>query len=93
MAVTQYAATVLALFTSDMNPVKAGTPTLELQNKLGGKAGSWLAKGQQTVKNLDKRKVEGLIVPPAVSPPWRRPVLRPLTWMRDFCLNAFADGS
>lgn len=42
---------------------------MEIQNKLGGKAGSWLAKGQQAVKNLDKRKVEGFVVPPAVSSP------------------------
>jgi hypothetical protein len=58
---------VLALFMSDMNPAKASTPTLELQNKLGSKAGSWLAKGQQAVKNMDKRKIEGVMTPPVVS--------------------------
>ena len=67
IAVTQYASTVLALFRNDMNPAKASTPTLELQNKLGGKAGSWLAKGQQAVKSLDKRKIEGFVTTPAVG--------------------------
>ena len=73
VAVTQYASTVLALFGNDMNPAKASTPTLELQNKLGGKAGSWLAKGQQAVKSLDKRKIEGFVVTPAVR--WTIPGL------------------
>ena len=56
---------------SDMTPIKVSTPTLELQNKLGdklgGKAGSWLAKGQQAVKSLDKRKAEGFVLLPVVG--------------------------
>lgn len=67
----QYASTVEALFVHDMNPPKASTPTLELSNKLnekiGGKASSWLAKGQQAVKSLERKKVDGFSVPPAVS--------------------------
>lgn len=65
--VSQYASTVLALFDADMRPAKASTPTSEIQNKLGGKAGSWLAKGQQAVKNLEKKKVDGFVIPPVVS--------------------------
>ncbi|WVQ81673.1 hypothetical protein IAT38_003798 [Cryptococcus sp. DSM 104549] len=65
VAVNQYAATVLALFMADMNPVKASTPTMELQKKVGGKAGSWLAKGQQAVKNLERKKVDGFSIPPS----------------------------
>ncbi|OCF44431.1 cytoplasmic protein [Kwoniella heveanensis CBS 569] len=64
-AVSSYATTVLALFQHDMNPAKASTPTGEIQNKLGGKAGSWLAKGQQAVKSLERKKVDGFMVPPA----------------------------
>lgn len=60
-----------ALFAADINPTKAGTPGGEIANKLegkfGGKAGSWLAKGQQAVKSLEKKKVDGFIIPPAVS--------------------------
>ncbi|EIW67151.1 hypothetical protein TREMEDRAFT_40715 [Tremella mesenterica DSM 1558] len=66
IAVSQYASTVLALFNADMNP-KLSTPTAELQNKLdkiGGKAGNWLAKGQQAVKSLERKKVDGFMVPP-----------------------------
>lgn len=51
----------------DMNPVKALTPASELQGKLGGKAGSWFAKGQQAVKNLERKKIEGFLIPPAVG--------------------------
>ncbi|WWD20945.1 hypothetical protein CI109_105423 [Kwoniella shandongensis] len=40
----------------DLSPAKASTPTLEIQNKLGSKAGSWLAKGQQAVKSLERKK-------------------------------------
>lgn len=54
-----------------MSPAKAGTPTSEISNKLndklGSKASSWLAKGQQAVKNLEKKKVEGFTVPAVVS--------------------------
>ena len=46
---------------------KSATPTLELQNRLGGKAGSWLAKGQQAVKSLEKKKIDGFLIPPVVS--------------------------
>ncbi|WVW79162.1 hypothetical protein I302_101128 [Kwoniella bestiolae CBS 10118] len=65
LAVSTYATTVLALFQHDINPAKVSTPTSEIQNKLGSKAGSWLAKGQQAVKNLEKKKVDGFAVPPA----------------------------
>ncbi|ADV25829.1 cytoplasmic protein [Cryptococcus gattii E566] len=64
-AVNQYASIVLGLFMRDMNPVKAPTPASELQGKLGGKAGSWFAKGQQAVKNLERKKIEGFLIPPA----------------------------
>ncbi|WVR09258.1 hypothetical protein IAU60_006323 [Kwoniella sp. DSM 27419] len=64
-AVSSYATTVLALFQHEMSPAKASTPTSEIQNKLGGKAGSWLAKGQQAVKALERKKVDGFMVPPA----------------------------
>jgi hypothetical protein len=51
-----------------MNPsTKASTPTGEISNKFGGKAGSWLAKGQQAVKNLEKKKVDGFVIPAVVS--------------------------
>ena len=46
---------------------------MELQAKLGGKAGSWLAKGQQAVKSLEKKKVDGFVVPPTVSSPLANP--------------------
>ncbi|WVQ64082.1 uncharacterized protein L199_002241 [Kwoniella botswanensis] len=65
LAVSTYATTVLALFQHDLNPAKVSTPTSEIQNKLGSKAGNWLAKGQQAVKNLEKKKVDGFAVPPA----------------------------
>nr|XP_018258943.1 cytoplasmic protein [Kwoniella dejecticola CBS 10117]OBR81101.1 cytoplasmic protein [Kwoniella dejecticola CBS 10117] len=65
LAVSTYATTVLALFQHDINPAKVSTPTSEIQNKLGSKAGNWLAKGQQAVKNLEKKKVDGFAVPPA----------------------------
>ena len=55
------------MFRHDINPVKAPTPASELQGKLGGKAGSWFAKGQQAVKNFEKKKIEGFLIPPAVS--------------------------
>lgn len=64
-AVNQYASIVLGLFRHDINPVKAPTPASELQGKLGGKAGSWFAKGQQAVKNFEKKKIEGFLIPPA----------------------------
>jgi hypothetical protein len=63
--VNQYSSTVHALFVADLNPAKPSTP--ERQNKLSGKAGSWLAKGQQAVKSLEKKKLEGFILPPVVS--------------------------
>ena len=66
---TQYASTVFALFTTDMSPAKSSTPTSEMQTKLGGKAGSWFAKGQQAVKSLEKKKIDGFAVPSVVSPP------------------------
>ena len=54
-----------------MNPAKPGSPAGEIGNKfetkLGGKASSWLAKGQQAVKALEKKKVDGFVIPPAVS--------------------------
>nr|XP_019009601.1 cytoplasmic protein [Kwoniella pini CBS 10737]OCF48382.1 cytoplasmic protein [Kwoniella pini CBS 10737] len=65
LAVSTYATTVLALFQHDINPAKVSTPTSEIQNKLGSKAGNWLAKGQQAVKSLEKKKVDGFAVPPA----------------------------
>ncbi|ORY25540.1 hypothetical protein BCR39DRAFT_543937 [Naematelia encephala] len=64
IAVSQYAKTVQILFQNDMSPAKASTPTAEIQNRLGGKAGNWLAKGQQAVKNLERKKVEGVVIPP-----------------------------
>lgn len=71
IATSQYASTVNALFAADMSPAKAGTPTGEIANKLegklGGKASSWLAKGQQAVKSMEKKKVDGFIIPPVVS--------------------------
>ena len=71
VAVTQYANTVQALFQSDMNPMKPGTPTAEVGNrfneKIGGKAGSWLAKGQQAVKNLERKRVDGFVIPATVK--------------------------
>ena len=55
-----------------MNPAKAATPTGEIANKLegklGGKASSWLAKGQQAVKSMEKKRVvDGFVIPPVVS--------------------------
>lgn len=70
IAVTQYSSTVFALFTADLAP-KMSTPTAEIQNqiqsRLGSKAGNWLAKGQQAVKNLQTAKVDAFVIPPAVS--------------------------
>ncbi|ORX38986.1 hypothetical protein BD324DRAFT_618118 [Kockovaella imperatae] len=63
-AVTQYAATINAVFIADVTPAKISTPTTEFQAMLGGKAGSWLAKGQQAVKSLEKKKVDGFVAPP-----------------------------
>ncbi|WRT68812.1 uncharacterized protein IL334_005792 [Kwoniella shivajii] len=65
LAVSSYATTVHALFQHDLNPARVATPTSEIQNKLGSKAGNWLAKGQQAVKNLERKKVDGFTVPPA----------------------------
>ncbi|WWC91481.1 uncharacterized protein L201_006427 [Kwoniella dendrophila CBS 6074] len=65
VAVSAYATTVLALFQHDMNPAKVSTPTSEIQNKLGSKAGNWLAKGQQAVKKLENKQIVGFAVPPA----------------------------
>jgi hypothetical protein len=71
VSTSQYASTVSALFAADMNPAKPGTPTGDIANKLegklGGKASSWLAKGQQAVKSLEKKKVDGFVIPPAVG--------------------------
>jgi hypothetical protein len=70
IAVTQYSSTVFALFTADLAP-KVSTPTAEIQNqiqsRLGSKAGNWLAKGQQAVKNLQAAKVDAFVIPPTVS--------------------------
>jgi hypothetical protein len=56
---------------ADLNPAKPGSPSGEIAHKLegkfGGKASSWLAKGQQAVKSLEKRKVDGFVIPPSVS--------------------------
>ncbi|ODO07655.1 cytoplasmic protein [Cryptococcus wingfieldii CBS 7118] len=66
-AVNQYASTVLALFVHDINPERSLSPSAEpaYQGMLSGKASSWLAKGQQAVKSLEKKKVDGFVVPPA----------------------------
>lgn len=54
-----------------MSPPKPATATTELGNKLndklGGKAGGWLAKGQQAMKGMEKKRVEGFVIPPQVG--------------------------
>ena len=67
LSVQQYTSTVNALLLVDISPAKPSTPTAELQAKLGGKAGSWLAKGQQAVKSLEKKKIDGFVLAPTVS--------------------------
>lgn len=55
-----------------MNPASAKPANMaselggKLNDKIGGKAGSWLAKGQQAMKTLERKKVDGFVVPPAV---------------------------
>jgi hypothetical protein len=55
-----------------MNPAPAKPANMaselggKLNDKIGGKAGSWLAKGQQAMKTLERKKVDGFVVPPAV---------------------------
>ncbi|KAL7418776.1 hypothetical protein Q5752_006459 [Cryptotrichosporon argae] len=65
IAVSQYASTVQALFAADLNPNKASTPISESAPAVGGKASAWLAKGKQAVKSLEKKKVDGFVIPPA----------------------------
>jgi hypothetical protein len=67
LAIAKYANTVFALFSSELHPVtKVSTQTMEIQSKLGNKASNWLAKGQQAVKNLEKKKIDGFVIPPTV---------------------------
>lgn len=48
-------------------PNMAGELSTKLNDKIGGKAGSWLAKGQQAMKTLERKRIEGFVVPSAVS--------------------------
>jgi hypothetical protein len=52
---------------NDMNPAKSAAPAVENATPMGGKASAWLAKGKQAVKNLEKKKVDGFVVPPVVG--------------------------
>jgi hypothetical protein len=74
MAVSQYANTLQALFQVDINPPPskptnmAGELGSKLNDKISGKAGSWLAKGQQAIKTLERKRIEGFVIPAAVRP-------------------------
>lgn len=47
----------------------AGELGSKLNDKITGKAGSWLAKGQQAMKTLERKRVDGFVLPSAVSLP------------------------
>ena len=58
----------------------AGELGSKLNDKIGGKAGSWLAKGQQAMKVLERKKVEGFMIPSAVSRPYTFETYIPRQW-------------
>lgn len=63
-AIMEYATTVQALFSTEINgPVSEKTKMAEVPSAVTGKAGAWLAKSKQAVKSLDRKKVEGFVVP------------------------------
>lgn len=64
-AITEYATTVQALFATEISgPVNDKPKMADVPSAVTGKAGAWLAKSKLAVKSLDRKKIEGFVVPP-----------------------------
>lgn len=69
----QYASTVHALYDAEVCVDKVQvTPTSgatggTFNDRFAGKASGWLNKGQQAVKGLEKKRVDGFVLSPSVS--------------------------
>ncbi len=63
LAIQQYAVTVQSLFVAEISSNSAADRIAEQPAAVSGKANAWLAKSKQAVKSLERKKVEGFVLP------------------------------